>query len=103
MLAEEQATDGITEGTAQGILVTAKEDPSTFYGFCHGKGIPMVSPDEEARAHYTFCPLWQDAWEARQEGKEITYEMPDKPHVLGMDTERPFLTDEDALETLSEF
>lgn len=64
--------DSILAGAPQGVLLTAMEDPSTVYGFCHGDDAPLFelpintiegedarAMEGHARAHYTACPLWQ--------------------------------------------
>lgn len=60
---EGRKADGITEGPGHEYL-TVGGDPSTVYGFCCGRAVPawteaQAKDDENARGHYTFCPIWQ--------------------------------------------
>lgn len=73
MVREELLTDQILHGRSASPLVTAGRDPSTFYGFCCGTGLPRVGEEidpERLHGHYTFCPVWelekQREWERRE-------------------------------------
>lgn len=60
MVREEVRTDQILHGRSASPLVTSKDDPSTFYGFCVGRGLPRVDDSlERPHGHYTFCPVWE--------------------------------------------
>lgn len=81
--------DSILEGL-QNPLVTARDDPTTFSGFCCGRGLPKVHEGQAARAHYTYCPIWEAAEEAerdRREAEEPVFAKPEKPRILGIDRE----------------
>lgn len=68
--AQERA-DQIVGGTYSDGLITAAKDPSSYYGFCSGRGLPVVdSVPEGGRGHYTACPIWRDAREAETAAKE---------------------------------
>lgn len=72
MVRDELLTDQILHGESASPLVTSLRDPSTFYGFCCGTGLPRavteVNPDQY-HGHYTFCPVWelekQRIWDLR--------------------------------------
>lgn len=62
MVREEILTDQILHGRSASPLVTSKRDPSTFFGFCCGRGLPRVVddvPEDQYHGHYTFCPVWE--------------------------------------------
>jgi hypothetical protein len=72
MVRDEEQTDQIVHGESASPLVTARRDPSTLYGFCCGKAIPRSTADDvEARASYTFCPVWELEKKRIEERKEM--------------------------------
>lgn len=84
-----EVADGILEGL-QSPLVTAREDGTTLAGFCCGRGMPKTYEGQAARAHYTYCPIWEAAEEAERERKkadERVFAQPEKPKILGIDPE----------------
>lgn len=75
MVREEEQTDQILHGVSASPLVSAREDPSTLYGFCCGTAIPRsTSEDEEIRGNYTFCPVWELEQKRIAERKDLMAE-----------------------------
>ncbi|MGH2939460.1 MAG: hypothetical protein ACRDPE_15235 [Solirubrobacterales bacterium] len=54
-------TDQILHGRSASPLVRSRTDPSTFFGFCCGEGVPRVADElgERVHAHHSFCPVWE--------------------------------------------
>lgn len=56
--------EGRLEGAEQGVLISAKSDPSTLGQKCCGEGIPG------SLQSYCDCPVWREErerkWEARR-------------------------------------
>jgi hypothetical protein len=72
MLDEAGKTDEITHGRSATPLVTSQRDPSTFYGFCVGTGLPRVGDSlGRPHGHYTFCPVWELEKKRIWENKEL--------------------------------
>lgn len=70
MVRDELKTDQILHGVSASPLVTSAKDPSTFFGFCVGRGLPRLGDSlDRPHGHYTFCPVWelekQRIWERR--------------------------------------
>lgn len=61
---------GILRDTQGGVYLTLKSDPSSVTAFCHGRAIPVLAEDDEARASYTCCPTWQAEKLRIAEGRE---------------------------------
>jgi hypothetical protein len=73
MVREEIQTDQILHGRSATPVVTSQRDPSTFFGFCCGAGLPRVSEDldtERLHGHHTFCPVWELEKKRIEERKE---------------------------------
>lgn len=54
---DQARADPVMEGSPVGVVVSARKDPSTFFGFCTAEGAPTTDPDRLA-AHYTACPIF---------------------------------------------
>jgi hypothetical protein len=72
--------------------VTAATKGPVLSGFCCGKAFPRQREDSPARAHFTFCPVWQaseDLQRRREEGHQDgrIFDAPEKPKILGEDPE----------------
>jgi hypothetical protein len=91
MKLEDARADSILGAMAGGTpLITDREDPSTLRGFCCGHGLPKVTEGQPARAHYTFCPVWEAAERVereRREAEEPIFPVQEKPKILGVDPE----------------
>jgi hypothetical protein len=97
-------SDKITEGKGGGEHIKATKKPTVLFGFCCGRGIPAIDPTEEARGHYTFCPVWQRAVEANEERSRRLYEMPQRPGILGEDPEiEARILDKDPEEVIAKY
>lgn len=60
MVRDSLRTDQILHGVSATPLVTSQRDPSTFFGFCVGLGLPRATDDaSRPHGHYTFCPVWE--------------------------------------------
>lgn len=60
MVRDSLKTDQILHGRSASPLVTSQRDPSTFFGFCCGTGLPRMGDSlERPHGHYTFCPVWE--------------------------------------------
>jgi len=60
MVRDRLQTDQILHGLSASPLVTSRKDPSTFFGFCCGTGLPRLGEDiSRPHGHYTFCPVWE--------------------------------------------
>lgn len=62
---------------SDGVLLTAKSDPSTIEGMCCADEDPPVLDEFEkpgGRATYTYCPVWQAEKERIAEGRETLAE-----------------------------
>lgn len=84
-----EVADSITEGDLSP-LFSAREDPSTLSGFCCGRGMPKTYEGQPARAHYTYCPIWEEAERVERERKEAderVFAAPETPKILGEDPE----------------
>jgi hypothetical protein len=56
---DQARADRIMEGAPTGVVVAAREDPSTFFGFCCGEDDATVSPDtDRLHAHFSACPIF---------------------------------------------
>jgi hypothetical protein len=72
--------------------VTSRRKPTILRGFCCGDSHPRQPGDKRARAHYTFCPVWEAHEELErkrlmgEEGHRI-FDAPEKPKILGQDPE----------------
>jgi hypothetical protein len=71
MVRDRLQTDQILHGVSASPLVTSLKDPSTFFGFCVGTGLPRMGDDlSRPHGHYTFCPVWEAEkkriWENRE-------------------------------------
>lgn len=80
--------DRILEGSPTGIVVSAREDPSTFFGFCCGEGPPRLSPDGPLSAHYSCCPVYAAdlEWERAQRLFGEMKREPEKVDAPGLST-----------------
>lgn len=58
MEADQERVDRILEGSHVGVVVSARADPSTFFGLCCGTGDPTVDPVASPSMHYTSCPVF---------------------------------------------
>lgn len=84
-----EVADSVTEGL-QSPLITARDEASTLFGFCCGRGMPKTYEGQSARAHHTFCPIWEEAERVERERKEAdqrVFAAPEKPKLLGVDPE----------------
>lgn len=64
MQRDAERADPIMEGAPVGIVITARDDPSVFFGFCCGTGMPTNDPDKLVQ-HYSACPIYaaDSEWE----------------------------------------
>ena len=86
---EKAKADSILDGEMSPLL-KARGDGSSIAGFCCGRAFPKQYENQESRAHYTFCPMWEavEAAEARRaEEAERIFERTEKPKILGIDKE----------------
>jgi hypothetical protein len=63
MEADAARADPILEGAPTGVMISERDDPSTFLNFCTGTGEPLADPDDltdrsYGDGHYTGCPIW---------------------------------------------
>lgn len=86
---EDARADAILEGVVGGALVTERDHGKILHGFCCGTAFPKQEGEKAARAHHTFCPVWEAVEEAQAERreKERLYGLPDQPKILGEDPE----------------
>lgn len=71
--------DTILEGSGTGVVVTARRDPSTYFGFCYGDGTPGHPDDDPPPCHYTGCPIWAAGKEIDTARRIWKFEKPEDP------------------------
>jgi hypothetical protein len=74
--------DSILEGVGTGIVVTARLDPSSFFGFCCGDGAPGHPDQDPPPRHYTGCPVWAAGREVDVAERIWKFEAPDDPREV---------------------
>lgn len=77
---EGEKADTLVEGGAHAYM-REHTDPSIVLGFCCGTALPALTAEQakgEARASYTYCPIWQAAREAEWERKQRAIEGADR-------------------------
>src|SRR5438477_9807787 len=57
MARDAERVDKLMEGAPVGVVVSARDDPSVFFGFCCGTGSPTTDPDRLVQ-HYSACPIF---------------------------------------------
>lgn len=65
---------GVLREGEGGTYINIKSDPSSVTGFCHGDAVPVLAEDDESRASYTVCPVWQAEKERIAAGREMLFE-----------------------------
>ena len=66
--------DTVLHGVSSGRFKRAAKDPSTVFGFCCGRGLPVVDEiPEGGHGHYTVCPLWRLEKEMIARGDDLIY------------------------------
>jgi hypothetical protein len=59
---DQARADRILEGSPVGVLVSARNDPTTFFGFCCGEdeapNDPAAALEDRIRAHFSCCPVF---------------------------------------------
>lgn len=76
--ADEARGDRILEGSPTGVIVSARDDPATFFGWCTGEGAPQLSPDGPLTQHYSCCPIYGAGVEIKQAKDRLFGEMKDR-------------------------
>lgn len=62
----------ISRDGADGVLLTAKGDPSTIERLCCGEAVPVLDDaGHYARDSYTYCPVWQAEKDRLSEGRAM--------------------------------
>lgn len=69
-----------------GIYLNLKSDPQTVFNFCHGSAVPVVTDaDDQGRASYTYCPVWQGMRDRELAGERSLYdELEPEPVSMGL-------------------
>lgn len=78
---------------SDGVLLTAKSDPSTIERMCCADGdVPVLDHFEKhgGRESYTYCPVWQAEKERIAEGREMLAELRVPESVSHFDDGRGF-------------
>lgn len=61
---------GVVRDAEGGVFLSVKSDASTVVMFCHGDAVPVVTDeDDQSRASYTYCAVWQRARDRELAGK----------------------------------
>jgi hypothetical protein len=54
---DQERADPIMEGAPVGVIISARDDASTFFAWCTGDGEPTTDPDRPTM-HHSACPIF---------------------------------------------
>ena len=86
---EQELSDRVEEQVASPLLTT-RDNARQVHGFCCGRGPAKVFEGQRARAHFSFCPIWEEAERvraARKAEEERVFPKAERPKLLGVDPE----------------
>jgi hypothetical protein len=94
----EQEKERIKHGDSRAIHVIAAKNPNALFGFCCGRGLPVVDEvPEQGRGHHTACPVWRAEKLRIQEGRAMVMKPKERGSVTPFGLPAPGQTPADEM------